>query len=254
MGSRLPFEFDAPIREGRNVLAVRVHRWSAGTYLEDQDMWWLPGIFRDVELLERAPGAIDDHFVHADFDAETRTGTLRVDATTDAIVEVPELGIRIAAGETASVVVEPWSADVPRLYRGTLRSASETIELAIGFRRVEIRDGVFIVADSFALTVSPALSWVINRWPSSKSSITPGTLNVSGVASPPMMALGFPACEKTMTARAPALTALVIFSAKVQPPRLISAMPSIGAIGGRRGSGPRPPRRRRYSRIRPVTA
>ena len=52
-GSRLPFEFDAPVVPGENVLAVRVHRWSSGTYLEDQDMWWLPGIFRDVELIER---------------------------------------------------------------------------------------------------------------------------------------------------------------------------------------------------------
>src|SRR5699024_7824693 len=55
-GSRLPVEFDAPVRSGRNVLCVRVHRWSAGTYLEDQDMWWLPGIFRDVDVIER-PGA-----------------------------------------------------------------------------------------------------------------------------------------------------------------------------------------------------
>ena len=36
-----------------NVLAVRVHQWSAGSYLEDQDMWWLSGIFRDVTLLLR---------------------------------------------------------------------------------------------------------------------------------------------------------------------------------------------------------
>lgn len=144
-GSRLPFEFEAPLRQGRNVLAVRVHRWSAGTYLEDQDMWWLPGIFRDVDIIERPAAAIDDHFVHADFDADTRIGSLRVDAATEAIVEVPELGIRMAAGETASIPVEPWSADVPRLYLGTLRSAGETIELAIGFRRVEIRDGVFTV-------------------------------------------------------------------------------------------------------------
>ncbi|WP_239525862.1 glycoside hydrolase family 2 TIM barrel-domain containing protein [Microbacterium sp. B35-30] len=144
-GSRLPFEFDAPVRAGRNVLCVRVHRWSAGTYLEDQDMWWLPGIFRDVELLSRPAGAIDDHFVHADYDAATGVGTLRVDASTDAVVEIPELGIRMSAGETATVDVEPWSADRPRLYRGTLRSSGETIELAVGFRRVEIVDGVFTV-------------------------------------------------------------------------------------------------------------
>jgi beta-galactosidase len=142
MGSRLPFEFDAPVRPGSNVLAVRVHRWSSGTYLEDQDMWWLPGIFRDVELLERPEGGIDDHFVHADFDRATGLGTLRVDAVADAVVEIPEFGIRMPAGDTATVPVEPWSADSPRLYRGTLRSAGETVELAIGFRRIEIVAGV----------------------------------------------------------------------------------------------------------------
>ena len=36
-----------------NVLAVRVHQWSSGSYLEDQDMWWLSGIFRSVTLLAR---------------------------------------------------------------------------------------------------------------------------------------------------------------------------------------------------------
>jgi len=160
-GSRLPFEFDAPVRAGRNVLCVRVHRWSAGTYLEDQDMWWLPGIFRDVELLERPTGGIDDHFVHADYDAATGLGTLRVDVTLSgaagpgadasaptpsaAVVEIPELGIRVPAGQTVTLPVEPWSADSPRLYRGTVSTAAETVELAIGFRHVEIVDGVFTV-------------------------------------------------------------------------------------------------------------
>lgn len=144
-GSRLPFEFDARVRSGRNVLCVRVHRWSAGTYLEDQDMWWLPGIFRDVQLRARPAGAIDDHFVHADYDAATGIGTLRVDASTRAVVEIPELGIRVPAGETVTAPVEPWSAERPRLYRGTLRSRGETVELAVGFRHVEVVDGVFTV-------------------------------------------------------------------------------------------------------------
>ena len=50
-GSRLPAEFAVGelLRPGaENVLAVRVHQWSSGSYLEDQDMWWLSGIFRDV--------------------------------------------------------------------------------------------------------------------------------------------------------------------------------------------------------------
>ena len=149
-GSRLPFEFDAPVLPGENVLAVRVHRWSSGTYLEDQDMWWLPGIFRDVELIERPEGAIDDHFVHADFDAATGLGTLRVDATAPAVVEVPELGIAMAAGEAAVVAVDPWSAESPRLYRGrlTAQGGGESVELSIGFRRVEIADGVLLVNGS----------------------------------------------------------------------------------------------------------
>ncbi|WP_235008133.1 glycoside hydrolase family 2 TIM barrel-domain containing protein [Microbacterium timonense] len=144
-GSRLPFEFDAPVHAGRNVLCVRVHRWSAGTYLEDQDMWWLPGIFRDVELLARPDGAIDDHFVHADYDAASGLGSLRVDASISAVVDIPELGVHVPAGRTVTVPVEPWSAERPRLYRGTLRSDGETVELAVGFRRVEIVDGVFRV-------------------------------------------------------------------------------------------------------------
>lgn len=146
-GSRLPFEFDALVVAGKNVLAVRVHRWSSGTYLEDQDMWWLPGIFRDVELIERPVGAINDHFVHADFDHGARTGTLRVEASTPAIVDIPELGIRMAAGQSITVPVEPWSAESPRLYRGTLVSegGGEIVQLAIGFRTVEISDGVLRV-------------------------------------------------------------------------------------------------------------
>ncbi|WP_354147652.1 glycoside hydrolase family 2 TIM barrel-domain containing protein [Arthrobacter sp. 754] len=145
-GSRLPFEFDAPVVPGKNVLAVRVHRWSSGTYLEDQDMWWLPGIFRDVELIERPPvGAIDDYFVHAGFDHLTGQGTLRVDASCPARVEVPELGINIDAGKATTVPVQPWSAESPRLYRGTLTSEGETVELSIGFRTVEIINGVLLV-------------------------------------------------------------------------------------------------------------
>jgi beta-galactosidase len=143
-GSRLTFEFEVRVRRGRNVLAVRVHRWSAGTYLEDQDMWWLPGIFRDVQLIERPHGAIDDHAVHADYDPETGEGTLRVDCDVEARVEIPELGIDMAAGESASMPVEPWSAESPRLYGGTLRSSGETVTLAIGFRRVEVAGGVLV--------------------------------------------------------------------------------------------------------------
>ncbi|WP_213816420.1 glycoside hydrolase family 2 TIM barrel-domain containing protein [Glaciihabitans sp. dw_435] len=151
-GSRLPFEFEVGqlVHPGSNSLAVRVHRWSSGSYLEDQDMWWLPGIFRDVELLARPAAAIDDYFVHATYDAATGMGTLVVDATSPGVIDIPELDVRgLTTGDSVTIPVAPWSAELPRLYRGTLRATgaqdSETIELAVGFRTVSIVDGRLLV-------------------------------------------------------------------------------------------------------------
>ncbi|NIK57734.1 glycoside hydrolase family 2 TIM barrel-domain containing protein [Kribbella shirazensis] len=147
-GSRLPSEFTVGhlLRPGRNSLAVRVHQWSSGSYLEDQDMWWLPGIFRDVTLLARP--LIDDVFVHASYDHLTGAGTLRVETVVegapDAVVRVPELGVVAEPGVPVTVpVVEPWSAELPRLYDATVEVPGETVELRIGFRTVAMVDGVF---------------------------------------------------------------------------------------------------------------
>ena len=146
-GSRLPAEFDVTdlVVPGDNVLAVRVHQWSSGSYLEDQDMWWLSGIFRDVTLTGRPAGAIEDFEVHADYDHTTGMGTLRVDAPAAVWVSIPELGVEIPAGRTVQVPVAPWSAESPRLYEGAIVSDGERIPLRIGFRHVEIVDGIFTV-------------------------------------------------------------------------------------------------------------
>jgi len=144
-GSRLPVEFDVGpvLRTRRNVLAVRVHQWSSGSYLEDQDMWWLPGIFRDVTLIERPLDGIDDFFVHADYAAETGQGSLWIETRSPAVVDVPEFGITGHPAGQRLVVdgVTPWSAETPRLYRGTLRTETERVPVAIGFRTVTIEDG-----------------------------------------------------------------------------------------------------------------
>ncbi|MFF2897110.1 glycoside hydrolase family 2 TIM barrel-domain containing protein [Streptomyces sp. NPDC057966] len=143
-GSRLPHEFAVGglLRPGGNVLAVRVHQWSSGSYLEDQDQWWLPGIFRDVTLLERPPGAPLDFFVHAGYDHRDGSGTLRVEcAGAEGRVLVPELGIDVAAGEAVTVAVEPWTAETPRLYDGELVTPGERIGLRVGFRSVVVEDG-----------------------------------------------------------------------------------------------------------------
>ncbi|MEW1648585.1 glycoside hydrolase family 2 TIM barrel-domain containing protein [Streptomyces sp. NPDC091219] len=148
-GSRLTTEFDvsAGLRPGRNVLAVRVHQWSSGSYLEDQDMWWLSGIFRSVTVAARG---VEDFFVHAAYDHTAGQGTLAVDVTapTRVSLSIPELGISDAdpAGPHLIDGIEPWSDERPRLYSAELVSeAGERIPLRIGFRTVAVVDGVLTV-------------------------------------------------------------------------------------------------------------
>ncbi|MDT4933124.1 MAG: beta-galactosidase [Pseudonocardiales bacterium] len=148
-GSRLPTEFEvgALLRPAGNVLAVRVHQWSPSSYLEDQDMWWLSGIFRDVTLIARPAGSIDDFFVHSDYDHTTGAGTLRVDTDVPATLSVPELGLMDvpAAGPHRLPAVQPWSAEQPRLYDATLSAGGERISLRIGFRTVVVQHGLLTV-------------------------------------------------------------------------------------------------------------
>ncbi|WP_017569427.1 glycoside hydrolase family 2 TIM barrel-domain containing protein [Nocardiopsis halotolerans] len=150
-GSRLVTEFDVGhlLRPGRNTLAVRVHQWSAASYLEDQDMWWLSGIFRDVTLLSRPSDGIDTLAVNAAYDHTTGTGTLRVDVRgrADALVSVPELGLVDAATGVDHEVgaVEPWTAEVPRLYDLEVRAPGERVRTRTGFRTVEVSDGLLRV-------------------------------------------------------------------------------------------------------------
>ncbi|MGI8665392.1 MAG: glycoside hydrolase family 2 TIM barrel-domain containing protein [Jatrophihabitans sp.] len=154
VGSRLVAEFEVGtlLRPGRNVLAVRVHQWSAASYLEDQDMWWLSGIFRDVSLLERPAGGLDDVFVHADFDPATGAGLLTVDSSVPATLSCPELGLdALETGTRHDIAaVQPWTAETPRLYEFTVSSQSETLpaetlSVRVGFRRVAVTDGLFTV-------------------------------------------------------------------------------------------------------------
>lgn len=154
-GSRLAAEFDvtAAMRPGENVLAVRVRQWSAASYLEDQDMWWVSGIFRSVTLLCRPDGGPGDVFVHADFDPATGTGTLRVDATdrdgrpVAAQLDFVDLGLSAvdAAIPHTLPMVRPWTAEEPVLYAGTMTTPTEKINLRVGFRRVELHDGLLEV-------------------------------------------------------------------------------------------------------------
>jgi beta-galactosidase len=156
-GCRLVQEFDITdvVRPGQNVILVRVHQWSSMSYLEDQDQWWLPGIFRDITLLSRPHGAVDDLWLGTDYAADG-TGSIdpEIIAGAEAFpieIEIPELGLlqRFAdPGDLAAFSVgpvQPWSAELPRLYDARVSSAGETLQLRLGFRRVEIAGDIFRV-------------------------------------------------------------------------------------------------------------
>jgi len=152
-GSRLAHEYDVSgiLVEGTNTLAVRVAQFSSASYVEDQDMWWLPGIFRDVTLQARPAGGIDDVSVHAGYDHLSGEGILKVEVSRngeviDAVVRVPELDLELAAGKELRVPgVAPWSAEIPRLYDASVSTSGESVALQLGFRSINIEDAQFKV-------------------------------------------------------------------------------------------------------------
>ncbi|RLD72428.1 MAG: hypothetical protein DRJ10_18690 [Bacteroidetes bacterium] len=80
-GSMTPAEFNLSpfLKKGENVLAIEVYRWSDGSYLEDQDMWRLSGIFRDVYLFSTPKVHIRDFFVKTDLDENYKNAQLTID-------------------------------------------------------------------------------------------------------------------------------------------------------------------------------
>lgn len=168
--SRLVQEFDVTpaLRSGENQLTVRVHQWSDASYLEDQDQWWLPGIFREVTLLARPAGSLDDVWVQADFNHETGAGTItvEVDAAAAAFpltLKIAELGVNetwATRTDMAPVVVDkvaPWSAEAPNLVDVVLTSQGESVQLRTGFRTVRI------VGDTFTVNGEQIIFRGVNR-------------------------------------------------------------------------------------------
>ncbi|WP_345632237.1 glycoside hydrolase family 2 TIM barrel-domain containing protein [Rugosimonospora acidiphila] len=145
-GSRLPTEFEVGdlLRRRDNVLAVRVAQFSAASYVEDQDMWWLPGIFRSVTLLAHPAGALRDVFVHAAFAGGRGELRVEVDGPDRELtrVSVPELDVRdLAPGVTLDAgPVRPWSAERPHLYDLVVRTPAQRVTLRVGFRTVTVED------------------------------------------------------------------------------------------------------------------
>lgn len=175
-GSRMAAEFNISehLHSGKNTLAVRVYKWSDSTYIEDQDMWWLSGIYRDVYLLSRTHTHIRDVFVRTALDGNYADATLEVNLEIEnRALEAVQVQYKLldqqknpvtgVTGEEAVdssnqlslrlpvAVPEKWSAEHPYLYHLVITlqdedgKTIETIAQKVGFRSVELKDGVVLI-------------------------------------------------------------------------------------------------------------
>jgi len=161
-GSRMPAEFNITpyIQSGRNTVAVLVLKWCDGSYLEDQDMWRYSGIFRDVYLLARDKIHIRDVFVKQDLSDDLKSAFMHCEMHTTAPCEVKaELKDRnnntvqqASAYINGQGVIDMkidhpvlWNAEVPYLYELYLYCGSEVIFIHVGFKKIEIKEGVFLL-------------------------------------------------------------------------------------------------------------
>jgi beta-galactosidase len=172
--SMSPAEFDVTsyLREGMNKLAVEVYRWSDGSYLEDQDMWRLSGIFREVQLWVRPLVHIADYRVTAvpnsDYSEAEVCAKISICNTGKRVAKVFPVFIieekinsqlrplTINAGDTVCQIYhytlknpQLWSAEKPNLYPFSVelqdkkRQSIEHFDYHLGVKRVECVGEVF---------------------------------------------------------------------------------------------------------------
>ncbi|HRX78814.1 MAG TPA: glycoside hydrolase family 2 TIM barrel-domain containing protein, partial [Pirellulaceae bacterium] len=175
--SRTPAAFDVTefLVDGENLLAVEVYQYCDGSYLEDQDMWRMSGIFRDVYLWSHAEVHVRDFVVSTDLDENYRDAMMDVrvelsnhSAATqsfsleaelwnsqgdvvlsrDVSGEIAPRGTQLASiAHLAISNPDKWTAETPQLYKVLLKlkdSDGNTIECLshnVGFREVVIADG-----------------------------------------------------------------------------------------------------------------
>ncbi len=180
--SRTPSLFNVTkyVRDGANIVAAEVYRYSDGSYLEDQDFWRLSGIFRDVYLWSAGSQHIRDFFVRTDLDQDYRDASMFVEmdianysaqaaACSVDLTLLNAEGQSIAQSTLKSLSIDSsgqkqvrserveignpakWTAETPNLYTLVLtlkNGAGETIEACshkIGFRKIEIHGGQLLV-------------------------------------------------------------------------------------------------------------
>lgn len=169
-GSRNEAEFDITkfVNLGENDLTVRVYQWSDGTYIEDQDMWWLSGIYRDVELIGIPKNSIYDIRVVSDLDDSYLNGILNIDIIFNSEC-LRDLSLELLDSNGNKIFnsdykcserklsireminnVKSWNAERPYLYKLVLinKCENEIIEVVpinVGFRNIKVVGDTFLV-------------------------------------------------------------------------------------------------------------
>ncbi|MCE8617764.1 DUF4981 domain-containing protein [Bacteroides fragilis] len=159
------------VKPGKNVLTLKIYRWSTGSYLECQDFWRISGIERDVFLYSQPKAALKDFRVTSTLDDTYKDGIFKLGADLrnngsaasnmalvyellDAkgnVVATGEKTADVAAGETRTVSfdqtlpgVKTWTSEAPNLYKLVMTvkengKVNEIIPFNVGFRRIEIK-------------------------------------------------------------------------------------------------------------------
>lgn len=149
------------VTEGKNEIAVLVLKWCNGSYLEDQDMYRVSGIFREVYLLMRDKARIVDVFVKENISADFTSALISADISTNAPLCIKYTlsdasGTCISSGSTTVSGdgclnigeisnVKLWSDESPYLYELVLSAGEELIRIPVGVRKIEIIDKVVYI-------------------------------------------------------------------------------------------------------------
>ena len=160
------------VKAGKNVLTLKIFRWSTGSYLECQDFWRMSGIERDVYLFVQPKAAVRDFSVKSTLDDTYQDGVFALEAdlrnrkSTAAsltfgyelldkqgnVVASDEKSVSVPAGKSETVRfdkqlsdVQTWSSEHPNLYRMVMTlkedgQVNEVIPYNVGFRRIEIKE------------------------------------------------------------------------------------------------------------------
>lgn len=185
--SKNPAEFliNKYLQPGKNVLTLKIFRWSTGSYLECQDFWRMSGIERDVFLWSQPKASIQDFRVVSTLDDTYTNGIFKLavdlknhtqetknlnvgyellDAKGNLVTsEANDIWVSPASPQTASFEydlknVAPWSAEHPNLYKllMTIKEDGKVIEVVpfnVGFRRFEMKQIDQVAEDGKPYTV-----------------------------------------------------------------------------------------------------